>query len=109
MTARQIMSGSFDVTPAVIKWMAIVAACLSLTAATIAGVAFDRVSDLASSAKQQAQQADETSRAACRRTRLFGPELADAYERAAKDLGFQVLSPPALEAYRQTIPESCPR
>jgi hypothetical protein len=59
---RDIVSGRFDVTPAVIKWLAITAAVVSISAAVIAGVAFDRVSDLASAAKTQAD-AIQTERA----------------------------------------------
>lgn len=38
----------------------------------------------------------------CRRSRAFGPPLADAYGR------FRILNTEQLENYRATIPEKCP-
>jgi hypothetical protein len=45
---------------------------------------------------------EESARVSCERSRVFGPAIANAYER------FEILTPEQLEAYRQTIPTACP-
>lgn len=62
-------------------------------AATASGVAHD--------AARNAQVAREQTRAACERTRIFGPDLADAYAK------YKILGPASLKAYRDGLPTRC--
>lgn len=90
LKAPEVVSGR------VIMWLAITAFVVATIAAGIGTTAIVLVSE-------QASRAADTSRASCQRTRRFGPPLADYYERD------HVLSRDQIQAYRETIPGSCPK
>lgn len=46
---------------------------------------------------------DRAARASCEQVRIFGPAIADAYEKYA------ILTPVQAKAYRESIPKHCPR
>lgn len=49
------------------------------------------------------QDFKDTATVACVRSKVFGPSLADAYER------YNILNETQLEVYRDSIPERCPK
>lgn len=46
---------------------------------------------------------DRAARVSCERARIFSPAIADAYAK------YKILTPAQVKAYRQSIPEHCPR
>jgi hypothetical protein len=78
-----------------------VAASAAQASARAARADAQRAQEIADEANARAAAAARQSRSQCRRTRLYGPDIARAYAK------YRILSPAKVRAYRATIPRRC--
>ena len=91
MSPQRILTLPDRITPRMIAWLSVTAACVLFTAFGGAAYAIVQVS-------QQAGSAEDAASVSCKRTVQFGPPLADAYAR------YQILTPGQIAALLKMVP-----